>query len=447
MGIIANTVKTFTGYLESFVGSDDQSQPKVKAIPLHHKKAIRELESYMNLTSESFGAEVLEFSDEFFAPASSLVKNTPAENRKGHFSLQGAVFDGWETRRHALVPDYAIIKLGYTGAFIGFDVDTAHFNGNHPPSVSLEGALVVDGADYHTAQWQPVLENVPTGPDSRHFFCFSGAFVGPFTHIRLRMHPDGGVARLRSYGTIVRPLARLCPDGANVDVAHVGNGGEKIAESYGANFSPKLLHPSDSVTERNTLKSKSKTSTDQAIIQLANLSRVEHLDLFTNFYIADGPRTIKVYGIKKFGAAPSLKNPNWFPISNIQNLEPGTKNEIEVLDPEVMISHIKIETTDASLISRFRAIGVPYGRAVYYLNNLEETSITPDDYVHDAAALSNKRVRNGEVANVDHDSDVEEAQNSNDTGATTRGQKRKRGAKGKTAEIIPVVEETPALVV
>ena len=70
----------------------------------------------------------------------------PAPSLKGQFGPKGALFSGWETRRHNPTFDWAIIKLGVPGQIAGFDIDTAHFNGNEAPEASVEALFDVDGS-------------------------------------------------------------------------------------------------------------------------------------------------------------------------------------------------------------------------------------------------------------------------------------------------------------
>lgn len=78
------------------------------------------------VSSVALGGKALSCSDEWFAPASDLLKVEPAPSLKGQFGPKGALFSGWETRRHNPEPtDWAIIRLGpKAGAsIVGFDVE------------------------------------------------------------------------------------------------------------------------------------------------------------------------------------------------------------------------------------------------------------------------------------------------------------------------------------
>ncbi len=94
------------------------------------------------VSSVALGGRIISCSDEWFAPASDLLKVGPALSMKGQFGPAGALFDGWETRRHNPEPyDWVIVRLGPAAgaAIAGFDVDTANFNGNEAPEVSIHG--------------------------------------------------------------------------------------------------------------------------------------------------------------------------------------------------------------------------------------------------------------------------------------------------------------------
>lgn len=91
------------------------------------------------VSSSALGGRIVAVSDEWFAPASDLLKPGPAVSLKGQFGPKGALFDGWETRRHNRGADWTIIRLGpKAGATIqGFDIDTANFNGNEAPAAAV----------------------------------------------------------------------------------------------------------------------------------------------------------------------------------------------------------------------------------------------------------------------------------------------------------------------
>jgi allantoicase len=113
--------------------------------------------------------------------------------------------DGWETRRRRGPGyDWAIVRLGTAGVISKIEIDTNHFKGNYPESASLEGVLARDGRvdEMPAASWKEILPRVKLQPSYRHMFSKTLKRVGPVSHVRLNIFPDGGISRLRIYGTV-----------------------------------------------------------------------------------------------------------------------------------------------------------------------------------------------------------------------------------------------------
>lgn len=114
--------------------------------------------------------------------------------------------DGWETqRRREPGNDWLIIKLGMPGIVERIEVDTAHFKGNYPDRCSLQAALVDWGTDSSAAVqamfWPELMGEQKLAADTIHTFEKKDiAALGPVSHVKLNIHPDGGVSRLRIWG-------------------------------------------------------------------------------------------------------------------------------------------------------------------------------------------------------------------------------------------------------
>jgi allantoicase len=117
--------------------------------------------------------------------------------------------DGWETRRRREPGfDWVIVRLGQPGIIEEVEVDTAHFRGNFPDRVSLQAAMAQrrasDASEAESAKWPTLLAEQPLRADSQHRFKAELASLGPVSHVRMNIHPDGGVSRLRLLGRIAR---------------------------------------------------------------------------------------------------------------------------------------------------------------------------------------------------------------------------------------------------
>jgi len=180
-----------------------------------------------NLASRALGAGVVYANDDLFAARENLVTPDPPVHDPGAFGPRGKVYDGWETRRRRTPGnDLAIVRLGVRGAVSGVVVDTAYFVGNYPPRVSVDG---VDLAGYPSvgellgASWQPLVPVSEVKGDATNAFGVEGAPT--CTHVRLTLHPDGGVARLRVHGRPVPDPALLS---GTIDLAALENGGDVV---------------------------------------------------------------------------------------------------------------------------------------------------------------------------------------------------------------------------
>ena len=154
-----------------------------------------------DLASRTLAGSVCAANDELFASRENLIRPEPPE-AVHTFGHKGKEYDGWETRRRREPGvDWAIVRLGVPGVVRGVVVDTAYFLGNYPPHVSVE-AVSVEGypsrAELAALSWEPILEKSPAAGGTANEYAVTDDRV--WTHVRLTIHPDGGVARFRVHG-------------------------------------------------------------------------------------------------------------------------------------------------------------------------------------------------------------------------------------------------------
>ena len=156
----------------------------------------------IDLAQPRLGTKVLFKTDDFFASANRIISPMDPIFKTGVFDTHGKWMDGWESRRKRTEGhDYIILKLGKPGKIKKVDVDTSHFNGNQPAMVSIEGANSSSHKINHL-KWQTLLSKKKTKANSHHYFSVNSKKV--FTHIKFNIFPDGGVARLKLYGSIAK---------------------------------------------------------------------------------------------------------------------------------------------------------------------------------------------------------------------------------------------------
>ena len=156
----------------------------------------------VNLASPRMGSKINSVSDDFFAEAPRMLADTVPVFIPDKFDNHGKWMDGWESRRRRHGGhDWCIIELGETGIVRLVDINTAHFTGNYPPGAMIEAAYCEDG-NSDKAEWKQLVAETKLGPDAHHMH--EAEDIGPVNMIRLNIYPDGGIARLRLFGEVVR---------------------------------------------------------------------------------------------------------------------------------------------------------------------------------------------------------------------------------------------------
>ena len=181
---------------------------------------------YMNLADPRLGAEAIFCTDDFFAPMNRMLDPEPAQFIVGKYDDHGKWMDGWESRRKRVSGhDHCVVRLARRGVIHGVDLDTTHFTGNFPPAASMQACDCAGTPDDKTV-WTDILPSVNLQGNAHHYHDISSD--KPYTHIRLHIYPDGGIARLRIYGQPQRDWATASRTEL-FDLASVENGGYVVA--------------------------------------------------------------------------------------------------------------------------------------------------------------------------------------------------------------------------
>lgn len=262
-----------------------------------------------NVASERLGAVALWASDDFFAEKENLLRDRPAEWREHDYTDRGKWMDGWESRRkRAIGPDVedaAIVRLALPAVIRGIVVDTAFFRGNFPEqciiegTTAREGTLVADLLSDRTEWIEIVPKSVLQG---NHPNAFEVKSPIAFTHLKLRIFPDGGVARLRVHGEPAPDWRRAFGASNAFDLAALESGGSVLSCSD-MFFGPKhnLIQPGRARNMSDGWETKRRRGVtnethDWVLVKLAGQGTVERLELDTAFFLGNFPDTALVEG-------------------------------------------------------------------------------------------------------------------------------------------------------
>ncbi|KAK4057093.1 Allantoicase [Microbotryomycetes sp. JL221] len=329
----------------------------------------------IELSSEALGGSIVDVSDDFFASAHCLLRVPPSVSLKGQFGPNGALFDGWESRRHNTTYDWVIIKLGALGKLQGCDIDTGHFSGNESPASGVWGACVLDDQNIaeNSELWEPLLPVTPLGPAQRHLFKFAQESK-PITHVKLTMHPDGGIGRFRAYGTVVPPpINDATPSDKAIDLAFVLNGAVVVAESdqhFGKGSN--LILPGrgkDMGDGWETKRSRGRMETGQGdwvIVKLAEPGYLEWTDIDTLHFVGNYPAKAQLFGINHGESTnPSHDDSTWTEILPKSPTGPHQHHIFQLIHSDKVWTHVKMCIYPDGGVKRLRL----YGRRVSQFPN------------------------------------------------------------------------------
>ncbi|NBB14368.1 allantoicase [Caulobacter sp. SLTY] len=180
----------------------------------------------IDLAQPRLGGAVVFATDDFFADKSRMIDPAEPVFIPGKYDENGKWMDGWESRRKR-VPghDWAIVKLGARGEIAGFEIDTRNFTGNYPPRASIEACQSDADIPADNTAWTTLVPVTDLNGNDRRFLV--AQTPGVWTHVRLSIYPDGGVARLRVFGTVHKDWSKVSPDEV-LDLLAMENGGRGL---------------------------------------------------------------------------------------------------------------------------------------------------------------------------------------------------------------------------
>jgi allantoicase len=270
--------------------------------------------------------------------------------------------DGWESRRRRIPGnDHCIVRLGTKGVISGINIDTKFFTGNHPPQGSLEATFSDSDPDENT-KWTEILPISDLTADSNNFFPISSKV--PFNHLRFNIFPDGGVARLRVYGSPVGEWKSTDPDGLQ-ELSAVVNGGNIIGFNDAHYGDPWVILAPGRGTNMGDgweTRRRREPGNDWIVISLGASGIVKRIELDTAHFKGNYPDSCSVQAalITKTSAENMLTDEcHWPELMAKQKLE---MDKIHNFDGNLInkigeVSHLRLNIFPDGGVSRFRIFG------------------------------------------------------------------------------------------
>jgi allantoicase len=321
----------------------------------------------VDLASARVGGRAIATNDDFFAPKDNLVRPGPAIFIPEKYTSRGKWMDGWESRRRR-VPghDWCIVRLGMRGVVHGVNVDTSHFTGNYPSHCSIEAVDIAGDPKrpIHAtegAPWATLLEKSALRGNGDNFFAISNR--QPWTHLRLSIYPDGGVARLRVYGEVAVDWGRVAPKGRVVDLASVTNGGLFLDASdthYGTRGALIMPDRAKNMGDGWETRRRRGPGYDWAIVRLGATGLVSKVEIDTNHYKGNYPASASLDGCLAPGAsADRLHTAVWSTILPQTKLSANRRHFYsgKQLQHVGAVSHVRLNIFPDGGVSRLRIHG------------------------------------------------------------------------------------------
>jgi allantoicase len=325
-----------------------------------------EFTKLIDLASDRLGGAALLTNDEFFAPKEHLIRADAPEWREGEYTERGKWMDGWETRRRRTPGhDWCILRLGRPGRIHGVVVDTAFFTGNYPESCSIEACVIDDvTAEARIAEddvaWTEVLPRSALRGNERNLFEIDAGMR--FTHVRLNIFPDGGVARLRVHGVVLPDWNRLLRAGGEIDLAAAEHGGMVVGvsdEHYGNPADMLMPGQPQGMHEGWETKRRRGPGHDWAVVKLGARGELRRVVVDTSHYKGNAPGSCSVEVCDVDSDVPG-ESAAWRPLLPLTPLMAHTVHDFtDQLVDAGSATHARLSIHPDGGVARLRLYGVP----------------------------------------------------------------------------------------
>lgn len=320
---------------------------------------------FTDLAAERLGGKTLYCTDDFFASRENLIKPGRGEFIPGKYTDKGKWMDGWESRRKRTEGnDWCVIQLAAPGRIFGVDIDTNHFLGNHPPYASVEAVNhpPMEDIEMENLHWRVILPKSELLPGSHNYFAIEEEEV--FTHVRLHIYPDGGVARFKVYGEVYRDWSSV--DGREIlNLADPTYGAKAIlCNDMFFSHMENIIMPGRGINMGDgweTKRSRVPGNRDWVIIRLAHKGEIDKIAVDTAHFKGNYPDSCLIEGCNiSLKEEEKLKNgeAGWFAILPQTALGPDQEHffQDEIVN-KGPFTHVRLSIFPDGGVSRLRLWG------------------------------------------------------------------------------------------
>lgn len=311
---------------------------------------------WVRLEQPRLGTRVTFATDEFFAAKERLINAEEPVFIDDKYDDHGKWMDGWESRRkRSPGHDRCVIRLGVPGVLKGVDIDTSFFTGNFPPQASIEACVSED--DVPAGGWIEILGKVDLQGDTHHYLDIDDD--SEWTHVRLNIYPDGGIARLRLFGLVRPEFGTLA---MSIDLLALENGGRAIAcsdEHYGSMQNLNVAGRGVNMGDGWETARRRGPGNDWVIFELGHAGAIDKVEVDTAHFKGNYPDRVSLEAALFSNAGDATSDSDaWQTLLPESRLEMDKQHyfesELNALGP---VSHVRMSIYPDGGVSRVRLFG------------------------------------------------------------------------------------------
>ncbi len=323
----------------------------------------------IDLAADRVGGRALLANDELFAPKENLLLPGRGVFIEDKYTERGKWMDGWETRRRRQPGnDWCIVRLGLPGTIRGVTVDTNHFKGNHPESCAIDACALSTEPPLDEladdALWTEIVRRQSLEPHLENQFQVDKK--ARYTHLRLRIFPDGGVARLRVWGQAQPDWQRLLAGSQGpLDLVAIEHGGRPLPCSDRFFSEPlNLIMPDRALNMGDGWETRRRRGPghDWVVLELGRPGILEEILVDTHHFKGNYPESCSLDGCDASGRIGEITAADtvWTELLPRTLLSADSEHRFrQEISAQPRITHVRFNIYPDGGVSRLRLFGRP----------------------------------------------------------------------------------------
>ena len=206
-------------------------------------------------------------------------------------------------------------------------------------------------------QWTEILPLSPLDGNSQNKFLSGNG--GRVTHLKLKIYPDGGVARLRVHGYVLPDWDALRSRNSEIDLAAAENGGDVlVASDMFFGHRQNLIMPglARDMSDGWETRRRRGPGHDWCIVRLGNPGTVERVGVDTSWFKGNYPESCSLEGGVSHGGP--IEAIEWRELLPAAKLQAHTRHEFSAELIELgAITHARFNIFPDGGVSRLRLYG------------------------------------------------------------------------------------------